>query len=66
MSDAELVPLLTAEEVAELFGVEVNTAKCWARNKPEWIGAIRTPGGHWRFKVDIVMRAWRGRYAGQA
>lgn len=45
------------EEVAVLFGVAERTVKEWARNVPDWIGAIRTPGSQWRFRPARVRQA---------
>lgn len=39
--------LLTAEEVAGLYRVEVRTVWVWARN--DRIPRLRLPGGDWRF-----------------
>lgn len=49
--------LLVAAEVADMFGVGEGTVKVWARNDPGWIGAIRTPGGQWRFRSQRVLWA---------
>lgn len=49
--------LLIADEVAALFRVSTRTIKSWARNDPDWIGAIRTPGGQWRFRRGRVEQA---------
>jgi hypothetical protein len=52
------------EEVAALFGVRPDTVKVWARNRPEWIGAVK-PGGEWRFLPERVDAAVRETRAGQ-
>lgn len=52
--------VLIIEEVANLFGVSVTSVGSWARNTPTWIGAFRTPGGHWRFHRREVLAALRG------
>lgn len=44
--------LLTPAEVAALFRVDPKTVRKWAINKK--IGAIRTPGGHRRYKAAEV------------
>lgn len=52
-------PLMLPEEVAVLFGISERTVKEWARNAPEWIGAVRTPGNQWRFRPARVHDALR-------
>jgi hypothetical protein len=52
-------PLMLGDEVALLFRVSERTIKGWARNDPDWIGAIRTPGGQWRFQGRRVREALR-------
>ncbi len=50
-------PALTSTEVAELFGVDSNTVKRWARDKK--LPSFKTPGGHYRFRksaVDILLK----------
>ena len=44
--------LLTPHQVAELFRVDPKTVARWASNG--WIGSIRTPGGHRRFRESEV------------
>ncbi len=39
--------LFSAEQVALLFGVSERTVRIWANKN--WIPAIRTPSGHWKF-----------------
>ena len=56
--------LMIAAEVAELFGVHEGTVKAWARNDPAWIGALRTPGGQWRFRRVRVEEAREGHERG--
>lgn len=48
--------LLTATQVALLFGVSERTIRIWA-NK-DWIPAIRTPSGHWKFPALEVAHAY--------
>ena len=50
--------LLTPAEVAQLFGVDVNTVSRWAR--AEKLGCVRTPGGHRRYRASEVI-AFRDR-----
>ncbi len=44
-------------EVARLFGVSVSTVTRWARTG--LLPAVRTPGGHYRFRADDMRRAAR-------
>jgi excisionase family DNA binding protein len=44
--------LLTPHQVAQLFRVDPKTVARWASNG--WIGSIRTPGGHRRFRESEV------------
>ena len=44
--------LLTPHQVAELFRVDPKTVARWASSG--WIGSIRTPGGHRRFRESEV------------
>jgi excisionase family DNA binding protein len=44
-------------EVARLFGVSVSTVTRWARTG--LLPAVRTPGGHFRFRADDMRRAAR-------
>ncbi len=46
---------LTRAKVAKLFGVSSSTITRWART--ELIRALRTPGGHYRYRADDVARA---------
>ncbi len=39
--------LFSAGQVALLFGVSERTIRVWANKN--WIPAIRTPSGHWKF-----------------
>src|SRR5438128_12413580 len=39
--------LFNAAQVALLFGVSERTVRVWANKN--WIPAIRTPSGHWKF-----------------
>jgi len=47
--------LLSRAEVARLFGVSVSTVSRWARRG--LLKAVRTPGGHYRFRSDEMRRA---------
>ena len=44
--------LLTPHQVAAMFRVDPKTVTRWASNG--WIGSIRTPGGHRRFRETEV------------
>jgi excisionase family DNA binding protein len=50
--------LLTPSEVAELFKVNPKTVTRWARAGK--ITAIRTLGGHRRFRADEIHRIFDG------
>ncbi len=41
---------LSRGEVARLFGVSLSTVTRWARTG--LVPAVRTPGGHYRFRAD--------------
>jgi excisionase family DNA binding protein len=47
--------LLSTGEVARLFGVSPSAVTRWARTGA--IKAIRTPGGHYRFRTSEISRA---------
>ena len=44
--------LLTPHQVAQMFRVDPKTVARWASNG--WVGSIRTPGGHRRFRESEV------------
>ncbi len=46
---------LSRRDVARLFGVSVSTVTRWARTG--LLRAVRTPGGHYRFRADETRRA---------
>ena len=48
---------LTRRDVAKLFGVSASTITRWARTG--LIAAVRTPGGHYRYRFDDIARAAR-------
>ena len=48
---------LSRGEVARLFGVSLSTVTRWARTG--MIPALRTPGGHYRFRSDDFRGARR-------
>ena len=48
---------LTRRDVAKLFGVSASTITRWARTG--LIAAVRTPGGHYRYRFEDVARAAR-------
>jgi excisionase family DNA binding protein len=47
--------LLSTGEVARLFGVSPSTVTRWAREGN--LKAVRTPGGHFRFREAEIRRA---------
>lgn len=47
------VRLLTTRDVANAFGVEVDTVRRWARKGK--LTAIQIPGGAWRFREADVL-----------
>ena len=50
--------LLTASQVARMFGVDGSTVRKWVRLHQ--LAAIRTPGGHLRFRREDVDELLRG------
>lgn len=54
MNDAE--PLLTPAEVASMFRVDPKTVRRWAAAGR--IRAIRTPGGHRRYRESEVRKLY--------
>jgi excisionase family DNA binding protein len=55
-SRASIEPeFLSRGEVARLFGVSVSTVTRWARTGV--LKAVRTPGGHYRFRAEEIRRA---------
>jgi excisionase family DNA binding protein len=52
MTIEDTEPLLTPHQVAALFRVDTKTVGRWASNG--WIGSIRTPGGHRRFRETEI------------
>ncbi len=46
---------LSRTEVARLFGVSASTVTRWARTGA--LKAVRTPGGHYRFRTEEIRRA---------
>lgn len=54
---------LSRGEVARLFGVSVSTVTRWARTG--LLPAVRTPGGHYRFRADDMRRAVRAGAPGE-
>lgn len=55
MTDSHETPrLLTPAEVAAMFGVDPKTVTRWA--KAGQLSAIRTLGGHRRYRADEVRR----------
>ena len=52
MTNENTERLLTPHQVAQLFRVDPKTVARWASNG--WIGSIRTPGGHRRFRESEI------------
>ena len=48
---------LSRGEVARLFGVSLSTVTRWARTG--LLQAVRTPGGHYRYRAKDMRRAAR-------
>lgn len=53
-NDALLVP----SEVGSLFRVDSKTVTRWSKRPTNGLPSVRTPGGHLRFRVDAVRRAY--------
>ena len=53
VTDENTERLLTPRQVAEMFRVDPKTVARWASNG--WIGSLRTPGGHRRFRESEVL-----------
>jgi excisionase family DNA binding protein len=49
--------LFSATQVAMLFGVSERTVRIWANKN--WIPAIRTPGGHWKFPARQIAQVYK-------
>lgn len=45
-------PLLTPDEVASMFRVDPKTVSRWAKSGR--VPAIKTPGGHTRFRRSVI------------
>jgi excisionase family DNA binding protein len=56
-SETQQPEFLSRGEVARLFGVSVSTVTRWARTG--LIKAVRTPGGHYRFRAEETRQAAR-------
>ena len=54
---------LSRGDVARLFGVSVSTVTRWARTG--LIQAVRTPGGHYRYRAEETLRAVSGTREGR-
>jgi excisionase family DNA binding protein len=55
IEEMERDPLLTSEEVADIFRVERSTIVRWALR--ELLPTVRTPGDHYRFRQSAVKAA---------
>ena len=53
VTDENTERLLTPHQVAQMFRVDPKTVARWASNG--WIGSIRTPGGHRRFRETEIL-----------
>ncbi len=51
---------LSRREVARLFGVSLSTVTRWARTG--LIAAVRTPGGHYRYRAEQVRQTARSEH----
>lgn len=49
--------LFNAAQVALLFGVSERTVRVWANKN--WIPAIRTPSGHWKFPAMQIAQVYK-------
>lgn len=49
--------LLTIKEVSEMMGVCLNTLRLWDSKEDSTLKAVRTPGGHRRWKLSDVKKA---------
>ena len=54
--------LLSAVQVALLFGVSEPTIRVWANKN--WIPAIRTPSGHWKFPALEITHVYEMGFQG--
>jgi excisionase family DNA binding protein len=54
---------VSRRDVAKLFGVSASTITRWARTG--LITAVRTPGGHYRFRAEDVLREVRAAERGE-
>jgi excisionase family DNA binding protein len=54
-SPNDATEFLSRRQVARLFGVSASTVTRWARLG--LLRAIRTPGGHYRFRAEETRRA---------
>lgn len=52
MTATERMTYMTPDEIARLFGVKSKTVTRWAATGR--IESIRTPGGHYRIRRDVV------------
>ena len=53
VTDENTERLLTPHQVAQMFRVNPKTVTRWASNG--WIGSIRTPGGHRRYRETEIL-----------
>ena len=60
--DVQMGELLTPSEVAKLFRVDPNTVNRWAMAGK--LSAIRTLGGHRRYRKEEIIRVLEGGYSG--
>lgn len=52
MQECKNDPVMTPEEVADLFRVEVSTVARWALRG--WLPGFKTPGNTWRFRWSVI------------
>jgi excisionase family DNA binding protein len=53
MAVKEVDRLITATEAGEMLGVNARTVRMWAQ---QGLPALKTPGGHYRFKPTDLVR----------
>jgi excisionase family DNA binding protein len=54
----DLPAMLTPAEIGRILRVDPKTVTRWARDGK--LAAVRTPGGHWRFPLAVVLAFLRG------
>jgi excisionase family DNA binding protein len=54
----DLPAMLTPGEIGRILRVDPKTVTRWCRDGR--LPAVRTPGGHWRFPIAVVLAFLRG------